>query len=229
MTAIGTQPAARITPLNTTASVVITETLYPTVRLDDAANKIHGDYATIYLKEKPLQSAGVTITGSWTAVNLGTAPDATHFTVDYKEGILFFLPAETAAKVITYTGTGAPVDAEKLLNNDYVPPNVVHVLPDAAEAEGKIYKTYATAIAWITNPTSNPNFPTVTNTWTIRLHGTVTEAIEKVDYVAIVGDGISTRLLGMVTTDSVQTDDITEITDCYIEQFAFDSGIIPIP
>lgn len=220
MTGIGTQPAARITPLNTTASVVITETLYPVVRVDDAANKIHGDYATIYLKEKPLQSAGVTITGSWTAVNLGTAPDATHFTVDYKEGILFFLPAETAAKVITYTGVGAIVDAEKLLNNDYVPPNVVHVLFDAAVVEGKIYKTYLDAVTYIATQT-----PSAASTWTTWMHGTVSEDLDKKDYIAIKGDGISTRLLGMITTSSYQLDDFTEITDCYVEQFAFiDTG-----
>ena len=102
-----------------------------------------------------------------------------------------------------------------------VPPNVIDILPlPVAEVEGKIYNTYLDAIDYLTLSGDPLIIPSVTNIWTIRLHGTVTEAITKYNYIAIVGDGLSTRLLGMITCFSGQIDE-TEISDCYIEQFQF--------
>ena len=249
MTGIGIQPATRITPLNTTPGVVIpNEAHIPTVRVDNNAVKIHGNYATIYLYEKPLQSAGVTISGM-TPLSIGTAPTTnTEFTVDYKNSILFFTPlngmAPWGSLNVAYTGTGAVVDAERLIarptslfigeqlmydgtefiNTNLTQAKIIDVLPSAVEITGKIYNTYAAAAAYCITTT-----PSATNIWTIRLHGDVAEAIDKKNYIAIMGDGISTRLLGMITTSAFAFDDETEITDCYVEQFAFDSGVTPPP
>lgn len=105
----------RVDPIGGLIPKTITnEPLSLSVRVDDDAVKIHGDYYTAYLLERPVRGTLVvhdSVLGDLTIDNTAVPVGNSVCSVDWKRGIVFFDSAIAWNTVTaTYQGTGAIVD-----------------------------------------------------------------------------------------------------------------------
>lgn len=123
--------AERVGPLGSLIPKTITdEVLVVELRTtDDPTDKVHGDWKTAYLKERPVYGS-LTVTHGGATLLIVTTPPAgpSECSVDWLRGIMFFDPAETwNGVVVAYQGVGAVVDWTRLEESldDFAKPAVI--------------------------------------------------------------------------------------------------------